>query len=66
MKRKHDKKKKRKQEEDMYAVFLICVNPLLHVYVREKDGEKEEDHVLLGGSQKWLKNVFKYIYGNQK
>jgi hypothetical protein len=31
-------------------------------------GEKEEDHVLLGGSQKWLKNVFKYIYkhGNQK
>jgi hypothetical protein len=27
-------------------------------------GEKEEDHVLLGGSQKWLKNVFKYIYVN--
>ncbi len=25
LKRKHDKKKKWKQEEDMYTMFLICV-----------------------------------------
>jgi hypothetical protein len=42
----------------MYAVFLICVNPLLHIYVREKDGGKGGRSCIVGWFSKMVKECF--------